>query len=634
MPHCVRSFLSARSFCSAELCSARLHLTSRIARFTMARRWEQDIHAWEQDAFGEYPEESGSETEVNYDEILAEEAGEELASMIVDLKLQGILSAKQACVLSFFASRAGASGFVGALAMKPSAHSGSFSRHFDMVLGVRPQEGEEFYSMPVPGFKRTEAARVTFQLPCWPPHEAIDEEQRSTPDMPRKLAQAIADGELPPSYAAHNVVTSAPAGIPVYPLALYIDAVNFTRTDAVVGFWVCSLVTGGRHLVSVLRKTEMCQCGCRGWDTIFQVMAMLNWSFQVMARGVLPSERHDGEGWRETDAARAAVQGVELGWRGAVLFVKNDMMEFVTSFGFPSWASVNHPCALCHCTRGNWNTIAGVSALGLPWAPKTYADYDAACAACEVWVEIADERMFRHVRASLDFDKRKDGARGRALTVAIPELGLKKGDRIEPHAGLCNVADFDSLVLPKRVLFWRRSCESMTRRRNPLVSPETGILPSSCFVVDSLHALSLGAYKMYLSLLFHRLFAVDAFKVRSDVAHVRIHASVARLRSLLFEWYRAEEEQGREHTQVQSLTTEMVGTSEEHMLGTWGHETNAILEFSPLLLRQFGGALPEGEYILLERGGQSLLKTHEIIKCYRGGACPAYIAQDRRRTNV
>ena len=39
-----------------------------------------------------------------------------------------------------------------------------------------------------------------------------------------------------------------------------------------------------------------------------------------------------------------------LGWMGVALFFKEDMMEFITTFGFPSWGTVAYPCPLCVCT--------------------------------------------------------------------------------------------------------------------------------------------------------------------------------------------------------------------------------------------------------------------------------------------
>eukprot|EP00969_Alexandrium_andersonii_P363555 15462198-Alexandrium_andersonii.AAC.1 len=65
---------------------------------------------------------------VNYNEVPADVAGEELFALLVRLKLSGTLSAKQACLIGFWAHKAGAAGDVRLIAERPDAQSGKFSR--------------------------------------------------------------------------------------------------------------------------------------------------------------------------------------------------------------------------------------------------------------------------------------------------------------------------------------------------------------------------------------------------------------------------------------------------------------------------------------------------------------------------
>ena len=137
----------------------------------MARAWEQDIRAWEQDLYhGGEDDGSGAEQEsIDYGRLSPEEAGDCLSSMLIELKLTGVLSAKQACVLSFYATAAGATGFVSGLAMRPDSHSGSFARHFDRALDINPEPGDDFYEVRLPVYKRSEAARSTQEVPVATP---------------------------------------------------------------------------------------------------------------------------------------------------------------------------------------------------------------------------------------------------------------------------------------------------------------------------------------------------------------------------------------------------------------------------------------------------------------------------------
>ena len=57
---------------------------------------------------------------------------------------------------------------------------------------------------------------------------------------------------------------------PPYPVAFYIDGVNFTkqiatgRQDSLICFVMHNLVTNTRQLICSVRKSKLCKCGCPG----------------------------------------------------------------------------------------------------------------------------------------------------------------------------------------------------------------------------------------------------------------------------------------------------------------------------------------------------------------------------------
>ena len=102
----------------------------------------------------------GSSDEFDYDRVGPQEAGRELGDFIIELKQRGTLSAKQACVLAFWAHKAGAIGIVAKLAYSPDKQSGRFSRHFDAVVGCGPS-ALDFYTLQTPGHSRHRANRVS-----------------------------------------------------------------------------------------------------------------------------------------------------------------------------------------------------------------------------------------------------------------------------------------------------------------------------------------------------------------------------------------------------------------------------------------------------------------------------------------
>jgi len=138
--------------------------------------------------------------------------------------------------------------------------------------------------------------------------------------MARLLDTAIAAQHLPPTYDTHPVKTSAPPGVPVFPIALYVDAVPFSRYDSAVGFYGYCMLTGIRHLFAALRKCDLCKCGCGGWCSYYPVFLMIAWSLVAGAKGVWPLSRHDEtDFWpTEGDDIRRNMAGHSIEYRAAL----------------------------------------------------------------------------------------------------------------------------------------------------------------------------------------------------------------------------------------------------------------------------------------------------------------------------
>ena len=330
-------------------------------------------------------EHSGSESEFDYESVTRTEAAEELFMHLVELKVQGKITATQACVLAFWCSRAGAEGDVNRLAFAPGKSSGNYSKHFDLVVGAHDAAEDNFYYLDVPCSSRADCCRTVRKLPAIPPHEAIAEELQNQPELHAKLGLAIADRALPPAYFQNVVVAEAGPAASVFPLGLYMDGVPLTRHDGLLGFWIYNILSGSRKLVAVLRKSEHCNCGCRGWDSIFQVLLFLRWSLTCMKAGVHPGRRHDGAAFDEED--RLSLAGAPLGFHAALIFIKGDLAEYAATMGFPSVMSHANPCFGCTATIATRANLRGLSALGMAGC-KTLEGYIAACEACTIRVTV------------------------------------------------------------------------------------------------------------------------------------------------------------------------------------------------------------------------------------------------------
>ena len=163
--------------------------------------------------------------------------------------------------------------------------------------------------------------------------------------------------------------------------------------------------------------------------------------------------------------------------------------------GFPNWASGLRPCFCCAASGEELYDTRGISVLGMGYHVNTSGDYTAACARCEIWVDMTEE-----VRAAiiplLAYDRRSNGSRGRALnavTEPLRAMGSRPGDRLEPCDELPDVGLFEMLPLLTRVLFWRSSRATLCHRRCPLLNDALGVTMEDAISLDRFHTLYLGS---------------------------------------------------------------------------------------------------------------------------------------------
>ena len=141
-----------------------------------------------------------------------------------------------------------------------------------------------------------------------------------------ELQSMVDELKLPPTYYDHPVYRANSAGPPPIPLGLFIDAVPYSHKDSVIGFWMHNVFTGERYLWLVLRKSQLCRCGCRGWCTCYSMFNFAAWSIQCMGNGRSPSGRHDGSEWHSPgfDEVRAHLGGAALKHKYLMLYIKGD----------------------------------------------------------------------------------------------------------------------------------------------------------------------------------------------------------------------------------------------------------------------------------------------------------------------
>lgn len=552
----------------------------------------------------------GVDSDSDDPEPSAEEAGEMMVAFLLDLLYTNSLSARSLCVICYWASLAGAQGPVSDFKMKPSSPTGHFQRKVDKATGVDlAGMANGMHRVGVPQHKKHDMSRTTHAMPIQLPHEALAGEAAENPDA----LTGPTDPEWTEAYLNHPVVRANP-GRPVMPIALYLDGISFTRVDSLLGVFVYSLHTLKRHLVAVLRRSEMCKCGCKGWCSLYPVFAVVHWSFTAMAQGLWPSAPVFGE-WGPHDESRKANAGKDLGFVGALLHLKGDWSEFSHTLGFADWSSKEFPCMFCTATRDSRFDLSGFSVVSSPWATVRQEDVEGACRRCEVW-RVLSREQHATVRAALEYDKRRGGGSGRCLMVDIEHLQLFKGDRLEPHLGLPDVAMFDSVSSwPCRTLFWRRSNQTRARHRNPLFDPAIGITLDSSLMVDKLHTLHLGPALVWTGHALWKVVVADVFGTKAT-GEALYTMSVQRIRGLLWPWYRRQRQlyPEKELTQVQDLTVAMLGGKPSTPnLGTKAAETKGLLPFALHLLREHRACFEEPEIGYLIGAGAALQAYFDLL---------------------
>ena len=184
---------------------------------------------------------------------------------------------------------------------------------------------------------------------------------------------------------------------------------------------------------------------------------------------------------------------------------------------------------------------------------------------------------------------------------------------MEPTPEHPDVDWVDTAEVPCILVFWRRSAETIARRRCPLFNKELGIVPQRCLALDWPHLLSLGVVKFFIARLMQALFPIDAWGAPQTTHGGRVDYSVNILRAELFAFYADSRRHGREYSMVQNLTSSMFGSAQHPEFGLHCSETNGHLMFCDrLLMPRYGVRLHRAK----KRGISSLVRMYELISSH------------------
>lgn len=516
-----------------------------------------------------------------------------------------------------------------AISKHPHVHRVALAQRFWARL---PAQRAQFYPTP-----ERPVHLGFFGIPGRAPHTGADGsyQVKAAPEILEKVQTTT----WPAIYYSNEIVRRERVAGRSWPLpyAVYLDAVRFNaplagRTDSMLGVWTFNLVTNRRHLITCLRTRDMCRCGCRGWCSVYAVMATLSWGAKSLVNGHKPNLLFDGShpAAGEPGSEFVFVPGDDsndFGFCGVWLWLKGDWGEVAHSIGLPAIASKNNPCPFCRCNRDDMHDhYDEINLLEWPWEERAEDSYELDCRAREIVVPVNSQEHRDAIVAGLVYLKGRKG-RGRTMTSRVGNL--VPGDRLVPSATLLDIEKLDSKAVPFVVVFWRAryeapggACLDAVINRNPMFDPALGTNPVRTLAIDNLHTGYYGPAMRFTSSVIWRALLSNPWGL-GGTTEEKLDLACRRLRADLFEWY--DEAAIPSDRRIGDFTVQMIGPDQNCRFGmpedphprgimkTKAAETGMMLEWSIHLLRTYA-SIPCRDELLA--GGQSLLRWMNII---RGG---------------
>ena len=369
----------------------------------------QSIHSWENynppGNLLAQAEDSDSDADDDYNSstLPRERAAFHLEGILLELFLTGRLSAKDFCIMCHFMALAGIPELE-KYGFRPDAPSGHYTRKVEATVPEMKASAESVYEVEIQGMNKHDVTRSGYTTLVKPVIDDLVKEvfvfsinvflsyahsctlgnsnrSRHVPFKDQASAHppcksdslrawfvllflkhvlqvesdatiwesmsAIANETWIEAYQTHPVVASATDEDKnrILPVAMYLDVVPYSKGDSVLNIFTINLLSGMRHLTYCGRKSDFCSCGCKGWCSIYPIFQVLAWQFTHLQSGCYPSERHDGKEWGNTDELRASMSGKGIGFRGVLLEVRGDWLEFSSRLGFEWCCSGKTFCA-------------------------------------------------------------------------------------------------------------------------------------------------------------------------------------------------------------------------------------------------------------------------------------------------
>lgn len=199
-----------------------------------------------------------------------------------------------------------------------------------------------------------------FEIPVWSAKEQKMKTSKLAMLLPHELIRAICGkGDLATIFqtdglsqdALHhlNEVQTKSGTAQLLGLGIWMDGTpcNWDRTKSVETVAMSLPGQVGQLANMRLPLTAIMKHHMVKRQTIDAILLVVAWSMQCAFQGTMPSSRHDGSAWHQSDSKRSKLASKTIGCQSVLVEVRADWACLKQTFGFPGWRETRGCCFRC-----------------------------------------------------------------------------------------------------------------------------------------------------------------------------------------------------------------------------------------------------------------------------------------------
>eukprot|EP00959_Pyramimonas_sp_CCMP1952_P243250 5084637-Pyramimonas_sp.AAC.1 len=328
--------------------------------------------------------------------------------------------------------------------------------------------------------------------------------------------------DIPPTFLSHPVALANPKK--AVPLGYFSDGFPITKKDGCIAHYWSNSLTGVRYLICVIRKSDLCRCGCKGFCTHGTILRVIAWAFNVFATGLYPSHDHENKPFEDVVRANKYNFPIAENWVGALCELRADLLEIFERVGVKTFANVINPCfgRSAHKTQ-LYNFPVSMEAM--EWVRRDEVAYNIMMHRSLVTRTVTTPQQLHRLMNCMSLD---EDIGGYGLHAPFPELDIQKGHRLIEDGQLHDIHALKDCELPIALTFFN-TCINMGLN---LICPLFRIagFTYSMIHLDAMHVLDLGVTQYLIGAVFLLMVKKNFARSRHFKADGRRAANITHLR--------------------------------------------------------------------------------------------------------